>query len=503
MVEDEKPRIQKVLSFLYDANEPIISNEIADSIKEKTVDVSKDLYNLEKRRLAEHEGSGKVKKWKITDKGVDWLETGAKDENKVKDEKDETVGPIIPTQSELFRSIGERLNIGKGRGGKQEGTPLDTIIYFVQETANLDDLVSVWNALTKMGVANDVKKRWIEIYAKNIPGKEIPEELRDRIASGYDEERVKEEGKPGEIAPKPKRFSLVGNEIVGDPEGDLNFKEALQQRAQNLGARPEEASSAATLIEALKVGPEISTTLLTALLPIITKEPPKQDDTLTKVLLQLLNKEAPKAENTANIIEAMKVGPEMSTALLTVLLPLLTKEPPKQDDTLIKVLQERIEQLADDKHKAEMELLRTEMRTGQKSPESDKQIQALSQQINELREALHNEQLVRIQEQNKSAIEQLLNKIGQLDEQVRAAREVRTVDSKIGLMSSALDRGFGELKGLREDMKPVVEGFVSGGGARTPKRTRDKVGFSEGLDMGIEKEKRLREKEDKLFLGKG
>ena len=29
-----------------------------------------------------------------------------------------------PSQSDLFRSIGERLRIGVGRGGKQEGTPL-------------------------------------------------------------------------------------------------------------------------------------------------------------------------------------------------------------------------------------------------------------------------------------------------------------------------------------------------------------------------------------------
>jgi len=27
----------------------------------------------------------------------------------------------------------------------------------------------------EMGVANDVKKRWIKLYAQNLPGKEIPE----------------------------------------------------------------------------------------------------------------------------------------------------------------------------------------------------------------------------------------------------------------------------------------------------------------------------------------
>jgi hypothetical protein len=32
-----------------------------------------------------------------------------------------------------------------------------------------------------MGVANDAKKRWIKLYAQTIPGKEIPEELREKL----------------------------------------------------------------------------------------------------------------------------------------------------------------------------------------------------------------------------------------------------------------------------------------------------------------------------------
>ena len=63
-----------------------------------------------------------------------------------------------------------------GRRGKQEGTPLDAIIYYIQRTANRDNLTSVWNALTEMGIANDMKKRWVKIYAQNLPGEEIPEE---------------------------------------------------------------------------------------------------------------------------------------------------------------------------------------------------------------------------------------------------------------------------------------------------------------------------------------
>jgi len=192
----------------------------------------------------------------------------------------------------------------------------------------------------------------------------------------------------------------------------------------------------------------------------------------------------------------------MSTSMLTALLPLLTKEPPQQDNTAITMLQTRIEQLADDKHKAEMEVLRTEMRSGQAPPGPDPQIQALTQQINEMREALHNEQLSRIQEQNQAVTQQLVSRLERLDEQVRAAREGRAVDSKISLMSKTVDGGFGELRGLREDLKPLVQTLVSGGGERPPTKRRDKAGFSAGLDTGIEKERQLRKMEDKLFLGK-
>ena len=42
---------------------------------------------------------------------------------------------VVLTQADLFRDIGERLRVGIGRTGKQEGTPLEAIIYFVRETA--------------------------------------------------------------------------------------------------------------------------------------------------------------------------------------------------------------------------------------------------------------------------------------------------------------------------------------------------------------------------------
>jgi len=54
----------------------------------------------------------------------------------------------IPTQADLFRGIGERLRIGVGKSGKQEGTPLDAIIYYAQRAADLDNFTSACDGTT-------------------------------------------------------------------------------------------------------------------------------------------------------------------------------------------------------------------------------------------------------------------------------------------------------------------------------------------------------------------
>jgi len=106
----------------------------------------------------------------------------------------------------------------------------------------------------------------------NLPGKEIPEELREKLEGG-EPKRIKTEA--GEISTKPKRFSVVGGEIIGDPEGEFNFKEALQYIAQQKGASPNEASSMA--LEFSKMGPDMLTALLSAVAPLLSKEQPRSD----------------------------------------------------------------------------------------------------------------------------------------------------------------------------------------------------------------------------------
>ena len=296
---NEKPRVQKVLAYLYDTEEVVRPKDIAEAIGESPQNVGKDLHSLKQRGLADSEGEGQ---WKITPEGRERIEGGEPKETgkkeREKEEGKETTG-TIPSQSDLFRSIGEKLGVGSRKGDIR----LDAIAYYVQRTADLDNLTSVWNALIEMGIASDVRKRWIKLYSQNLPGREIPEELREKLEGG-EPERIKAEA--GEIAAKPKRFSVVGGEIIGDPEGEFNFREALQYIAQQKGASPNEASSMA--LEVSRMGPEMFTALLSAVTPLISKEAPRSDmDTVLKLTEAGLLKKSGNEDASAQTVRVLEL----------------------------------------------------------------------------------------------------------------------------------------------------------------------------------------------------
>lgn len=137
---NEKPRVQKVLGYLYDAEEPVRPREIADKIDESPLNVGKDLHRLKERGLAESQGEGQ---WSITPEGREWLEGGAERERGEGERgregekgKEKETAETVPSQSDLFRSIGEKLGVGARKGDIR----LDAIIYYVQRTADLDNL---------------------------------------------------------------------------------------------------------------------------------------------------------------------------------------------------------------------------------------------------------------------------------------------------------------------------------------------------------------------------
>ena len=96
MVE-EKPRVQKVLEFLYEADGPVKPKEIGDKIGEGAMNIGKDLYDLSKKRgLAVKLDDGS---WEITTGGRDYVESGGQPKAEPKAEpKPKPTEPTEPTE---------------------------------------------------------------------------------------------------------------------------------------------------------------------------------------------------------------------------------------------------------------------------------------------------------------------------------------------------------------------------------------------------------------------
>ncbi len=465
MVE-EKPRIQKVLAELYDAEEPVRPREIAEKIEETSLNVGKDLHRLKERGLAGPAGEGQ---WRITPEGREWIEGGAegeKGEREGEKGKGRETTETVPSQSDLLRSIGEKLGVGSRKGDIR----LDAITYYVQRTADLNNLTAVWNALTEMGVASDVRKRWIKIYAQNIPDKEIPEGLREKLESG-EPEKIKADTEG--IPLKPKRFSVVSGEIIGDPEGDYTFKEALQYVAQQKGVPSAQADPLAAMVEAMKLGPEMATATLTTMIPLITKEPPQPDNTVSQTLQAL--KDAGvlgKQEESSTQIDLLdklnslgllrKTGEEGSATQIEMLDKMnqlgLLKKPGEPDagSQTIAALQDDIKELKDSLQKQEMDVLKNA-------------VVSISNQMTELRKEIAN--------------------TGRLE------GRYALLDKTIGAIEN-------QLTGIRTDAKPLISA-IGGAGGKEPaqKSPEERAKIARGLKEATALEREAHALEDELLFG--
>jgi len=486
---EERPRVQKVLAELYDAEEPVRPKKIAEKIGEISLNVGKDLHRLKERGLAGPAGEGQ---WRITPEGREWIEDGAEGEKgeregeKGKGKGRETI-ETVPSQSDLFRSIGEKLGVGSRKGDIR----LDAITYYVQRTADLDNLTSTWNALTEMGVANDVKKRWIKIYAQNLPGKEIPEELREKLEGG-EPEKIKTEIEG--IPPKPKRFSIVGGEIIGDPEGDYTFKEALQYVAQQRGASPDEAGSMA--LELSKMGPEMLTTILGAMTPLINKEPPQPDTTLSQALQALrdvgvFGKQEGGEGTLLSQLDSLgllrKTGEEGRSTQIEMLDKLnqlgLLKKPGEEGSATQADMLDKLNQLG---------LLK---KPGEEA-EGFQTLVALQDDIKELRESLQKQEMDTV----KNAVVSLSNQLGEMRKDMANQGKL---EGRYALLDKTIGAIENQLTGIRSDARPMLDSLAHRGGGPGPsmRSPENKAKIAKGLKEATALEREARALEDELLFG--
>lgn len=451
-------REKRTLKALSQMTEPIRASDIAKITGDLAVNVGNSFKELAKSGLAEQIDKDQ-NTWQITDKGKETAATIQVSEVQLPEaggKRQQQLQPVgtsgkpqetltFPSQLDTFRSEGELLAVGSKKGE----IPIDTIVKWVERMADLDDLDSIWNALTGLAIPDHIKKRWLQLYSQNLTKHKISDELKEKIEAGPEEEkRLRTEG---EVLPKPKRFSIVAGEIMGDPEGDYYFNEAFKIWAQQKGVPADQVNPWSIALEAMlqtsKEGPQTLTTLLTALTPLM-----KPSDTSMSSVLQ----------------------------------------------QQVQALQTQIVSLTEERHKAEMESLRAEIR-GQKSPESVEQIQLLNKRLDDLREELHKKDIEMMGEQNRLAQEGLKQEIIRLEQRISLVDQGKTSDSKIGLLSDIVNKGFSEISGLRSDVKAIAPTILSRGASVKRRTEEEKAGFSEGLDKGIEQTKVTREMEEKLW----
>ncbi|MBA7633428.1 hypothetical protein ES703_40994 [subsurface metagenome] len=438
----------QAMEVLYNTEGKITPTEIGAKIDVEGFHVGRQLKDKVQQGLVNKTIEDKTSYYQITQNGRQWVEA---ERQRIASEQEEppagapaaaapagapaaaapaakVEGETVPSQTDILREVGERLGVGRKKGEIQ----LDTITYFVQTTADLNDLSSVWNALTKMNVANDVKRRWIEIYAQSIPGKQIPEELKEKLETGMEGEKVGAETKPGEIPPKPKRFSIVNGQIIGDPEGDFNFNEALKALVQEKGVTAAQADPLATMVEAMKMGPEMATATLTAMIPLITKEPPKpsgEGDLLSKLdSLGLLKKMGEEGRDTQ-----LEVLDKLDS------LGLLKKTSGGEG--------EKPDWLSDP-----AEFIKTVREIGGEGKGDD----AVKSELSELRKTIEDMK----DERQKQEMLNLQGQIVQLQknflEKMEDLKKPATGKSEMDIISEVATAGVGELKGLRGDVKEVI-----------------------------------------------
>lgn len=470
----------KVLEALSTLAEPSGASDVSEITGQDPLRCGYILYDLARSGLVEKPDK-KKKKYNITEKGKEFIENPPEEtfkelpkgplkappKGELPEEPSEEIALTVPSQSDLFKGIGERLGVGARKGDVR----LDAIIYYVQRTANLDNLSSVWNALTDMGVANDVKKRWIRLYAQNLPGKEIPEELKEKLEIGMEGEKVSPETKLGEVPPKPKRFSVVGSEIVGDPEGDLNFKEALQYVAQQKGVPPDQANPLAAMVEAMKLGPEMATATLSALIPLMTPGAPQQDTTLSQIL-QTLRDIGAFGKEGGGILDTIKALKELG---------MVGKpgegEPPFLDQ-IVKL--------------GELGFLR---KPGEGEGGASEPVRALEAEVKELRDELRTKEI----EGLKGSIGALANQLTELRNQMATQG---TLEGRFAIMEKALSTGDSQLTGLRTDIKGALDMITQAGGpGPKAKSTEERTRLSKGLKDAVKLEQRAHELEEELLFG--
>ena len=122
--------------------------------------------------------------------------------------------PVIPLPGEYEKFT----QIGRSLGLREDFLKIAVDHVFQRNT---NDLSKVWDALNGLYLRPDVTRRWFNIWA-DVINQPIPVGIVAQVMPGTTETAKDAESK------LPTKFSIIGDELVPDPDGDFTFSQGRQ-----------------------------------------------------------------------------------------------------------------------------------------------------------------------------------------------------------------------------------------------------------------------------------
>ena len=172
-----------------------------------------------------------------------------------------TLPPVLPSELDKFMQIGRTIGI------KEDFNKIISESIFIGDA---HDLSWVWKQLNSVFLRPDVTKRWFNLWS-TIINQAVPPEIAKQASPPNSAEAQKAQ------EASPSKWTLVGDEILPDPEGEYTFSQARQMLL----------TKAITKVNPAMSGDKVSD-IINAITPLLSGGQSPEASTNDKVLTMLL-----------------------------------------------------------------------------------------------------------------------------------------------------------------------------------------------------------------------
>lgn len=241
------PSQEKILVYLSEHPDGAQFNGIVAMLGSTPSGTSNFLKSMSSIGHIKSQGEGL---WEITDAGLEAINKEKKDTTVRAEGIVREVGDVmvhtdeseerkpLPGEYEKFQSICQSVGI--------RGDFIRTISDYMF-TGTMHDLNYVWGALQGMALRPDVTRRLFNAWS-HVINQPVPAEIAKQVIPG-----IAEAEKASEKAEKEKKYIVVGEEIIADPDGDFSFGQARSLVAMTVAGRVAPGTSQEKLSELIQV----------------------------------------------------------------------------------------------------------------------------------------------------------------------------------------------------------------------------------------------------------